>query len=112
MTNVPAASDLSCEEVFAPVVIIEPYDTFSEAIAKANSTRYGLQIGVFTSDEAKINEAYEKLEVGGVIINDTNTFRIDTMPYGGIKDSGFGREGVRYAMQEMCEEKVLVKLIN
>ena len=101
--------ELVCEEAFAAVVIVEPYDSFEAVIERVNSSRYGLQVGVFTNDEQKIKLAYERLEVGGVIINNTNTFRIDTMPYGGVKDSGFGREGVLWAMEEMCEPKVLVR---
>lgn len=109
LTNVDPNCELSCEEAFAPVVIVEPYDSFEAVIERVNSSRYGLQVGVFTDDEKKINLAYERLEAGGVIINNTNTFRIDTMPYGGVKDSGFGREGVLWAMEEMCEPKVLVR---
>ncbi len=109
LTNVSPDCELSCEEAFAPVVTVEPYDSFEAVIATVNSSRYGLQVGVFTDDEHKINLSYEQLEVGAVIINNTNTFRIDTMPYGGVKDSGFGREGVLWAMEEMCEPKVLVR---
>ena len=109
LTNVAPDCELSCEEAFAPVVTVELYDSFEAVIAKVNSSRYGLQAGVFSDDEEKIKLAYEQLEVGGVIINNANTFRIDTMPYGGVKDSGFGREGVLWAMEEMCEPKVLVR---
>jgi acyl-CoA reductase-like NAD-dependent aldehyde dehydrogenase len=108
LTNVPETTTLYKEEAFSPVVLVEPYDSFSDAIAKVNSSRYGLQVGVYSSDEEKIQQAYNELEVGGVIINDTTTFRIDTMPYGGVKDSGFGREGVEWAMREMCEVRVLI----
>jgi len=108
LTNVPNSTTISCEEAFAPIVIIEPYDDISEAISKINSSRYGLQAGLYSSNDEVINSAYNQLEVGGLIINDTNTFRIDTMPYGGIKDSGFGREGIEFAMKEMSEIKVLV----
>jgi len=96
------------EEVFGPVATIAPVDSLDEAIARTNDSRYGLQAGVFTNDIRAIGKAFEQLEVGGVIINDYPTLRIDNFPYGGIKDSGFGREGVRYAMDEMSELKVLV----
>ncbi|HET9136385.1 MAG TPA: aldehyde dehydrogenase family protein [Candidatus Kapabacteria bacterium] len=108
MTNVPIESNLYKEEAFSPVVLAESYDYFEEALRKVNSSRYGLQTGVYTSDAEKIQLAYNTLEVGGVIVNDTTTFRVDTMPYGGVKDSGFGREGVEWAMREMSEVRVLV----
>ena len=95
-------------EVFAPIVTLEPYKTFDEAITRVNSSLYGLQAGVFTTDIKLAFRAYEKLEVGGVIINDIPTYRVDNMPYGGVKMSGFGREGIRYAMEEMTEPKLLV----
>lgn len=96
------------EEVFAPVVVIEKYSDFDEAILMANHSKYGLQAGVFTKDLANAHIAADELEYGGILINDVPTFRVDNMPYGGMKDSGFGREGVRYAMQEMTEEKIVV----
>ena len=104
---VPADAELYCEEAFAPVAILESYSEFDEAIRKVNDTRFGLQAGIFTNDARKIFKAFEEVQVGGVIINDYPTFRIDNMPYGGIKDSGFGREGVRYAIEEMTEPKLL-----
>jgi aldehyde dehydrogenase (NAD+) len=96
------------EEIFGPVTTISTYSEFSDAIAEVNGTRYGLQAGVFTSDVTRIFEAHRDLEVGGVIINDVSAFRADQMPYGGSKDSGTGREGLRWAMQEMTEPRVLV----
>ncbi|PKP16674.1 MAG: aldehyde dehydrogenase, partial [Bacteroidetes bacterium HGW-Bacteroidetes-22] len=96
-------------EVFGPVVCVEPYDGFDEAVRLVNNGRYGLQAGVFTDSLAVMNQAFEQLEVGGVIINDVPTFRVDHMPYGGVKESGSGREGVRYAMQDMMEPRLLVK---
>ncbi len=96
------------EEVFAPLMVVEPYDTFPEAIAAVNSSRYGLQAGLFSCDAKEIFAAYSQLEVGGVIVGDTPTWRLDPMPYGGIKDSGLGREGLRYAIEEMTESKLLV----
>ncbi len=107
LENVPADANLYCEEAFAPVVILEKYSDFGEAIRKVNDSRFGLQAGVFTNDARKIFKAFDEIQVGGVVINDYPTFRIDNMPYGGIKDSGFGREGVRYAIEEMTEPKLL-----
>ncbi len=97
-----------CEEVFGPVVITEPFDSFEEAINKVNDSQYGLQAGIFTNDLKKTFYAIEHLDVGGVIINDYPTFRVDNMPYGGIKDSGLGREGLKYAIEEMTEIKNIV----
>lgn len=108
LVDVKPDMKVSCQEVFAPVVTLEKYDSFEEAIEKVNNSRYGLQAGIFTSDYKKIFYAFEKIEVGGVIINDYPTYRIDHMPYGGVKDSGFGREGIRYAIEEMTELKLMV----
>jgi glyceraldehyde-3-phosphate dehydrogenase (NADP+) len=108
LENVPPSASVSCREAFAPVVTIEAFDDFGEALSRVNASAYGLQAGVFTRDLGRALEAFRRLEVGGVVINDTPTFRIDHMPYGGVKDSGFGREGVRYAMEEMTELKLLV----
>ncbi len=96
------------EEIFAPVAVVERFSEFEEAVERANQTKYGLQAGVFSNDFANINYASNNLEYGGVIINDAPTFRVDNMPYGGAKDSGFGREGVRYAMEEMSEIRLIV----
>ena len=96
------------EEIFAPVAIVEKFTDFAEAVDSSNQTKYGLQAGVFTQNLANANYASENLEFGGVIINDVPTFRVDNMPYGGAKDSGFGREGVRYAMEEMSETRLIV----
>ena len=96
------------EEVFAPVAVVEKFSDFTEAVAMANHSKYGLQAGVFTRDLANANYAAENLEYGGVIINEAPTFRVDNMPYGGVKSSGFGREGVRYAMEEMSEIRLVV----
>jgi len=95
------------EEVFAPLVTVEKYKRFEDAVAMVNNSIYGLQAGIFTRDIKNIFHAYKILEVGGVIVNDIPTYRIDHMPYGGVKMSGFGREGVRYAMEEMTELKLL-----
>lgn len=96
------------EEVFGPVVTISPYQTFEEALASVNDSKYGLQAGVFTNDINRAFEAHRTLEVGGVIVNDVSAFRADQMPYGGSKDSGFGREGLRFAMEEMTEQRIMV----
>lgn len=96
------------EEVFAPVVVIEKFGEFGEAVDLANRSKYGLQAGVFTRDLAHARYAAENLEFGGVMINDTPIFRVDNMPYGGVKEAGFGREGVRYAMEEMSEVRLIV----
>jgi acyl-CoA reductase-like NAD-dependent aldehyde dehydrogenase len=95
------------EEAFAPVAVVEPYDEFEQALAAVNNSRYGLQAGVFTRDVGKLFRAFETLEVGGVIANDVPQYRVDNMPYGGEKDSGCGREGVRYAIEEMTEVRLL-----
>jgi aldehyde dehydrogenase (NAD+) len=97
-----------CEEIFGPVVTVSPYATFEEALAAVNDSRFGLQAGVFTNDIARAFEAHRALEVGGVIVNDMSAFRADQMPYGGSKDSGFGREGLRFAMEEMTEPRLMV----
>lgn len=96
-------------EVFGPVVVIEPVNTFAEAVNRVNSGRFGLQAGVFTDSITEMNTAFNKLHVGGVIINDVPTFRVDHMPYGGVKDSGSGREGVKYTILDMMEPRLLVK---
>jgi aldehyde dehydrogenase (NAD+) len=108
LVDVRSDMSVSCREVFGPVVTVQTYDTFDEAIGMANESEYGLQAGVFTNDVQKVFRAHRELEVGGVIHNDVSAFRADQMPYGGVKDSGFGREGVRYAMDEMSEMRILV----
>jgi glyceraldehyde-3-phosphate dehydrogenase (NADP+) len=108
LANTRPEMKVNCEEIFAPVKTVEPYDSFDEAIHAINSSRYGLQAGVFTNDSRLLFRAFDELEVGGVIAGDVPTFRIDHMPYGGIKDSGMGREGLRYAIEEMTEPKLLV----
>src|SRR3990172_7685391 len=107
LTGTKPSMKVCAEEVFAPVVTLEPYDEFEDAVGELNSGLYGLQAGVFTNDTRRTFYAYEKIDAGGVIINDIPTFRVDNMPYGGIKMSGFGREGVRYAIEEMTELKLL-----
>ncbi len=99
---------VNCLEVFGPVVTVEPYKDFDEALRMLNNTNYGMQAGVFTHDAKLLFQAYDELDVGGVIAGDVPAFRIDQMPYGGVKDSGLGREGLRYAIEEMTEPKLLV----
>jgi len=96
------------EEVFGPVVIIEPFDDFEEALADANHSRFGLQAGLLTRDAGRILTAYRELEVGALIVGDTPSWRLDPMPFGGVKDSGLGREGIRSAIEEMTEPRMLV----
>jgi acyl-CoA reductase-like NAD-dependent aldehyde dehydrogenase len=99
------------EEVFGPVVMIEPYDDFEEALAEVNHSKYGLQAGLMTRDSGRILTAYRELEVGALIVGDTPTWRLDPMPYGGVKDSGLGREGLRSAIDEMTEPRMLVMTV-
>ena len=108
LESVPREAAIACEEAFAPVVVLESYRTFADGLAAVNDSKFGLQAGVFTGDLAKIYQAYDALEVGGVLINQVPTFRTENMPYGGVKDSGFGREGVPYAMEDMTEIKSLI----
>ena len=106
--GVPAYAQLCREEAFAPIVGLYRFSDVAEAIERINASRYGLQAGVFTGDLATTLMAFDRLDVGGVIINDVPTYRVDSMPYGGVKDSGTGREGPRYALEEMTELKLLV----
>jgi glyceraldehyde-3-phosphate dehydrogenase (NADP+) len=108
LTGTTPAMKVEAEEVFGPVSTVAPVDSVDEAFARVNESRYGLQAGVFTFDVRNIAKAFQELNVGGVIANDYPTLRVDNFPYGGVKDSGFGREGVRYAMEEMTELKTLV----
>jgi len=108
LTGTKPDMKVNCQEIFAPVVTVEPYDDFNAAVRQINNSPYGLQAGIFTRDAKLLFHAYEELEVGGVIAGDVPAFRIDHMPYGGIKDSGLGREGLRYAIEEMTEPKLLV----
>ena len=108
LTGTRADMKVNCQEVFAPVVTVEPYTDFSDALRRVNSSPYGLQAGLFTRDAKLMFQAYDELEVGGLIAGDVPAFRIDHMPYGGVKDSGLGREGLRYAIEEMTEPKLLV----
>jgi acyl-CoA reductase-like NAD-dependent aldehyde dehydrogenase len=108
ITGAPPDAKVSCEEVFGPVCTVAPFDALDEAIALANSTRFGLQAGVFTRDVKNALRAAQELEFGGVTVNEAPTFRADQMPYGGVKDSGNTREGPAYAVREMTEERLVV----
>jgi len=108
LTNTRPEMRVNCAEIFGPVVTVEPYDSFEKTLEQVNDSPYGLQAGVFTRDLKAVFQAFDKLEVGGVIVNDVSSFRVDHMPYGGTKDSGLGREGARYAIEEMTEPKILV----
>lgn len=99
-------------EVFGPVVTLEKYTLFDDAVSFVNKGSYGLQAGIFTNSISEMNDAFQNIETGGVIINDVPTFRVDHMPYGGVKNSGFGREGVKYAIHDMMEPRILVKNCN
>jgi glyceraldehyde-3-phosphate dehydrogenase (NADP+) len=98
---------VNCQEVFAPVVTVQPYDDFNEALAVVNNSDFGLQAGLFTNDLTLVWRAFEELQVGGVIVNDIPAWRVDHMPYGGVKQSGLGREGLKYAIEEMTEPRLL-----
>lgn len=106
--DVPAQAKMACEEVFGPVITLAPYNEEEDAFERVNRSSFGIQCGVFTHDLRIAERAFRRIEVGGVIVNDYPTLRFDNMPYGGVKRSGFGREGVRYAMDEMTEPKTLV----
>jgi acyl-CoA reductase-like NAD-dependent aldehyde dehydrogenase len=109
LENVPSCAEIRCEEAFGPVTVLESYTHFEDALRSVNDSRYGLQAGLFTRDWVLVEQAYKTLEVGGVIVGDVPTFRVDHMPYGGVKDSGSGREGVRWAMEDMTEPRLLVQ---
>ena len=108
LTDVPTTAQVCSNEAFAPLVVAFPFRELDEAIAGVNDSMFGLQTGVFTNDLAGAWRAFGELEVGGVIINDIPTYRVDHMPYGGVKDSGLGREGLRYAMEDMTEIRMMV----
>src|SRR6202167_2973803 len=108
LTGTKQEMKVNCQEIFGPVVTVEPYQSFDEAMRRINNSNYGLQAGLFTRDVKLLFQAYDELEVGALIAGDIPSFRIDNMPYGGVKDSGLGREGLRYAIEEMTEPKLLV----
>jgi len=108
LSDVPPTAQVCSNEAFAPLVVAFPFSDFDDAITGVNDSMFGLQTGVFTNDLAGAWRAFSELEVGGVIVNDVPTFRIDHMPYGGVKDSGLGREGLRYAIEDMTEIRIMV----
>ena len=108
LENVPTDCDVSAEEAFGPVAILESFDDYDTVLKRVNDSRYGLQAGIFTRDLYKAQKAWDTLEVGGVVIGDVPSWRVDHMPYGGVKDSGIGREGIRYAIEDMTELRLMV----
>ncbi len=108
LADVSPKMKVSCLEVFGPVLVVEPYGTWTQALGRVNHSEFGLHAGIFTADIRRVFEAYRGLDVGGVIANDIPTVRLDHLPYGGIKSSGFGREGIRNAMEEMSEPRILI----
>ncbi len=112
LTDTNPEMRVNSAEVFAPVVTVEPYDDFRDAVRQVNHSSYGLQAGILTRDAGLIQFAFEELEVGGVIVGDVPSFRVDQMPYGGVKDSGLGREGLRYSIEDMTERKLLVMALR
>ncbi|MGH9026111.1 MAG: aldehyde dehydrogenase family protein, partial [Acidimicrobiia bacterium] len=108
LTDTDPGMKVSCEEIFGPVLTVEPFTEFDAALTAVNDSRYGLQAAVFTGSLDRAFGAYARLEVGGVVVNDVASWRADEMPYGGVKESGSGREGIRYAMNEMTEPRLLV----
>src|SRR5262245_23622427 len=107
LENAPRESDVVCQEAFGPVAVLSPFRDFDAALEEVNDSAFGLQAGVFTRDLYKAKRAWDHLEVGGVLIGDVPSWRVDHMPYGGVKDSGLGREGIRFAMEEMTEIRLL-----
>lgn len=112
LTQVPRGAKVMDEEVFGPVVVLEPYTDFKEALNRINESRFGLQASIYTENHREMDLAFQSLDVGGLIVNAPPTLRFDHMPYGGMKDSGIGREGIRFAMNDMLEWKIMVKNTN
>ncbi|MFW5697931.1 MAG: aldehyde dehydrogenase family protein, partial [Fimbriimonadaceae bacterium] len=110
--NVPTDKKAVCEEIFGPVLTVAPFDSYDEVLAEINSSQFGIHTGVFTDSIVSAHKAFDELDVAGVIVNDFPTLRFDNFPYGGVKNSGFGREGVKYAMQEMTELKTMVTKVR
>jgi glyceraldehyde-3-phosphate dehydrogenase (NADP+) len=108
LVDAPKDAQVCSNEAFAPIVVLFKFDDFDAMLREVNDSVYGLQAGIFTNDLAHAWRAYEELEVGGVIVNDIPTYRVDNMPYGGVKDSGFGREGLRWSIEDMTELRLMV----
>ena len=108
LEGVGKSTKLNCEEAFGPVATLTPFSDFDAVLGEVNNSKFGLQAGIFTRDIFKAMKAWDRLEVGGVVIGDVPSYRVDNMPYGGVKDSGLGREGVRFAMEDMTEIRNLV----
>ena len=108
LDNVDRNTKLNIEEAFGPVAFLIKFTAFEEALDIVNDSKFGLQAGIFTRDLFKTLDAWDRLDVGGVVINDVPSYRVDNMPYGGVKDSGLGREGIRFAMEDMTEIRNLV----
>lgn len=108
LENVPRDADANREEAFGPLANLSQFSEFSEALDQVNDSKFGLQAGIFTRDLHQVLDAWDRLEVGGVVINDVSSYRVDNMPYGGVKESGLGREGIRFAMEDMSEIRNLI----
>ncbi len=108
LENAPKGTNIVEEEAFGPVAVISRFSDFDDALNTVNDSKFGLQASVFTRDLYKAQKAWDELEVGGVVIGDVPSWRVDNMPYGGVKDSGLGREGIRWAINDMTEERLLV----
>jgi acyl-CoA reductase-like NAD-dependent aldehyde dehydrogenase len=108
LENVPRTAKANREEAFGPLAILSRFTDFDAALDEVNDSKFGLQAGIFTRDIFKSLDAWDRLDVGGVVINDVPSYRVDNMPYGGVKDSGLGREGIRFAMEDMTEIRNLV----
>ena len=106
--DVPVDATLSCQEAFGPVATLERFSSFPEVLDRVNYGDFGLQAGVFTNNLQHAWLAFDTLEVGGVVVNEVPSFRVDHMPYGGVKDSGLGREGLRFAIEDMTEIRLMV----
>ena len=108
LENVPGDAEVSCKEAFGPVANLSTFSSFDDALASVNNSVFGLQAGVFTRDLYRMQSAWDTLDVGGVVIGDVPSWRVDHMPYGGVKESGLGREGIKFAIEDMTEVRLLV----
>jgi acyl-CoA reductase-like NAD-dependent aldehyde dehydrogenase len=108
LENVDPGEDVVCQEAFGPVAILSSFADFGAALEEVNDSVFGLQAGIFTRDLYKAQEAWNRLDVGGVVIGDVPSWRVDHMPYGGVKESGLGREGIRFAIEDMTEIRLMV----